>query len=108
MRHWGDPNARRLAARLAGFGLWSMVLAIAFCLQVVPVTLVVSMFAVAVGLSIGAELIAVPAIVLAIVLTACLIASRRRSRWGRRVGALPQAGSPVDRSDYFPEFRRLR
>ena len=108
---------RRVVSTLAGYGLWMVVLAIAFFLQVVPVLLVVAMFGLAVGLSVGVEFVALPLIVLAIVLAACLIASRRRAGRRRRrqffAGPRPRLGRgvpefPTDRSAYFRDFRRVR
>ena len=108
---------RRVAALLTGYGLWMVILVIAFCLQVVPVLLVVTMFSLAVGLPAGVELIAVPLIVFAMVLVACLIATRSRARHRRgqeiftRTRPRQNPGVPefpTDRSAYFRGFRRVR
>ena len=108
---------RRIAALLAGYGLWTVILVLAFFLQVVPVLLVVAMFSLAVGLSVGVEFVAIPLVVLAIVLAACLIVSRNRARHHLRrqsfTRSQPRQGPgvpefPTDRSAYFRDFRRVR
>ena len=110
-------SARRVAALLASYGIWMVILVIAFFLQVVPVLLVVAMFTLAVGLSVGVEFVAIPLVVLAVVLVACLIASRNRARHLQRrqffTRARPRQGPgvpefPTDRSAYFRDFRRVR
>ena len=40
----GDLDVRRVAVLLTGYDLWMAILVIAFCIQVVPVLLVVMMF----------------------------------------------------------------
>ncbi len=105
---------RQIAALLAGYGLWMVILVLAFFLQVVPVLLVVAIFSLAVGLSVGVEFVAIPLVVLAIVLVACLIAARRRAgHRRRRPSRRPRLGPgvpefPTDRSAYFRDFRRVR
>ncbi len=108
-------NVRRIAALMAGYGFWMTILVVAFFLQVVPVLLVVAMFTLAVGLSV--EFVAIPLVVLAVVLVACLIASRNRARHHQRrqsfTRARPRQGPgvpefPTDRSAYFRDFRRVR
>ena len=99
----GNLDMRRVVGQLAGYGLWAAILVVAFGLQVVPVLLVVTMFGLAVGLSVGVELVAVPLVVLAAVLTACLIAPRRPAQRRRRIDALPR-----DRRADFQSFKRVR
>ncbi len=110
-------SARRAAALLASYGIWMVILVIAFFLQVVPVLLVVAMFTLAVGLSVGVEFVAIPLVVLVMVLAACLIASRNRARHGRRSQDFARVRLrhgpgvpefPTDRSAYFRDFRRVR
>ncbi len=102
---------------MAGYGFWMTILVVAFFLHVVPVLLVVAMFTLAVGLSVGVEFVAIPLVVLAVVLVACLIASRNRARHHQRrqsfTRARPRQGPgvpefPTDRSAYFRDFRRVR
>lgn len=113
----GNLSVRRIAASFAGYGLWTVILVLAFILQVVPVLLVVAMFSLAVGLPVGVEFVAIPIVVLAIVLAGCLIASRNRARHHQRrqsvTRARPRQGPgvpefPIDRSAYFRDFRRVR
>ena len=109
MGRWAGLGARQWAGELAYYGLWAMVLILAFVLQVVPVLLVVAMFGLAVGGPRGAELIAVPLIVLAMILVACVIATRgvgrRRAPPGRGGGG---TRVPLQWSAIVGEFRRHR
>ena len=86
----GNLGVRQIAASLAGYGLWMVILVLAFFLQVVPVLLVVAMFTLAVGMSVGVEFVAVPLIVLAIVLVGCLIAARTRQAPTESLTPIPE------------------
>jgi len=70
---------------LVEYGAWIGIVLLALLLQVIPFLLVLTMFNLAVGISSGVALAAIPVCIFGMVFTACWIASRRtRSMFGRR------------------------
>ncbi len=65
---------------LAQFGMWSLIVVLAFVMQVAPFLLILTMINIAFGISSAAALILIPAMLFAMLIAACTIAARRR-RW---------------------------
>jgi hypothetical protein len=108
------------AADILFYGLWALVLIVAFILQVIPAFLIVMLFSLAVGVPIGAALTVVPFAFIAVLIASCVIASKltkksrdamesRRSGRDARTGyshALPDnVSSP---SSHYRDVRLLR
>jgi hypothetical protein len=70
-------STTRTVSKVLQFGLWMMIVAIAFFMQVVPFLLVLTMFNLAIGVTSGAALILIPVVAFGMFFFACWIASRK-------------------------------
>ncbi len=79
---------RRIILNLLEYGLWTLILIVAFVLEVIPVFLVVMIFSLAVGVPTGPALLLIPVVMIAMIVVACIIATRltRRTGTGFRAG----------------------
>lgn len=112
-------NMRETTSNILYYGLWALVLVIALVLQVIPLFLVVTMLSLAVGIPKGAGLVAIPMAVVAMVVIACIAATRYTRRY--RVRPVAPHGRPdgepgwraalasksISPSEYFRNLKRL-
>ena len=87
---------RRMTLNLLEYGLWTLIVIVALVLEVLPVFLVVMIFSLAVGVPSGPALLLIPVVLIAMIVVACIIATRVT----RRTGTGPRAGGwrPGERS----------
>ncbi len=72
---------RHRISLIVSAAIWVVVIILAFVMQVIPLLLILTMFNMAVGISSGAVLIAVPAALLGTLLLAFGYAERQRRKW---------------------------
>jgi len=63
---------------LAQISLWSLIVVLAFVMQVAPFLLILTMINIAVGISSTTALTVIPVMMFAMLIAACMIAGRRR------------------------------
>lgn len=90
---------RRMILNLLEYGLWTLIVIVALVLEVLPVFLVVMLFSLAVGVPTGPALVLIPVILIAMIVVACMIATRltRPTGTGFRAGGW----RPDDRSGAY-------
>ncbi len=67
---------RRMILNLLEYGLWTLIVIVALILEVLPVFLVVMLFSLAVGVPTGPALLLIPVVLIAMIVVACIIATR--------------------------------